>query len=47
MIEKEMQKKTADLQNDKLEFIKNPVIAEFWGYQQILILQKPNWKPTL
>ena len=30
-VEKEMQKKTAELQNDKLEFIKNPVIAEFLG----------------
>ena len=31
VVEKEMQEKTADLQNDKLEFIKNPVIAEFLG----------------
>ncbi|MDR3287669.1 MAG: PDDEXK nuclease domain-containing protein [Prevotellaceae bacterium] len=27
----EMQKKTADFQNDKLEFIKNPTVAEFLG----------------
>lgn len=30
-VEQEMRKKTAPLQNDKLEFIKNPVIAEFLG----------------
>ena len=31
VVEKEMQGKTAEFQNDKLEFIKNPVIAEFLG----------------
>lgn len=31
VVEKEMQEKTAEFQNDKLEFIKNPVIAEFLG----------------
>ncbi|MCH5344416.1 MAG: DUF1016 family protein [Acetatifactor sp.] len=31
LVEKEMQDKTADFQNDKLEFIKNPVIAKFLG----------------
>ena len=30
-LEKEMQEKTADFQKDSLEFIKNPVIAEFLG----------------
>lgn len=30
-VKQEMQKKTADLQQDKLEFIKNPVVAEFLG----------------
>ncbi len=30
-IEKEMVEKTSCLQNDKLEFIKNPVVAEFLG----------------
>lgn len=30
-VQQEMQKKTADLQQDKLEFIKNPVVAEFLG----------------
>lgn len=30
-VEQEMRQKTAALQNDKLEFIKNPVIAEFLG----------------
>ncbi|MCM1376420.1 MAG: PDDEXK nuclease domain-containing protein [Muribaculum sp.] len=30
-VEQEMREKTAALQNDKLEFIKNPVIAEFLG----------------
>ncbi len=31
VIEQEMREKTAALQSDKLEFIKNPVIAEFLG----------------
>lgn len=31
LVEKEMHEKTSDFQNDKLEFIKNPVIAEFLG----------------
>lgn len=30
-VESEMRKLTKDLQNDKLEFIKNPVVAEFLG----------------
>ena len=30
-VKQEMQEKTADLQQDKLEFIKNPVVAEFLG----------------
>jgi predicted nuclease of restriction endonuclease-like (RecB) superfamily len=31
LVEQEMIEKTSDYQNDKLEFIKNPVIAEFLG----------------
>lgn len=31
LVEDEMKEKTAEYQNDKLEFIKNPVIAEFLG----------------
>ena len=31
LVEQEMIEKTSDFQNDKLEFIKNPVIAEFLG----------------
>ncbi len=31
LVEKEMKEKTAEYQNDKLEFIKNPVVAEFLG----------------
>ena len=31
LLEREMNEKTSDFQNDKLEFIKNPVIAEFLG----------------
>ena len=31
IVEQEMKEKTADFHNDKLEFIKNPVIAEFLG----------------
>ena len=32
LVEQEMRKLTADYQNDKLEFVKNPVIAEFLGF---------------
>ncbi|MDR1172931.1 MAG: PDDEXK nuclease domain-containing protein [Bacteroidales bacterium] len=32
LVEKEMQKLTFSFQHDKLEFIKNPVIAEFLGF---------------
>ena len=30
-VETEMKEKTSDYQNDKLEFVKNPIIAEFMG----------------
>ena len=32
IVEKEMRKQTAGYQQDRLEFIKNPVIAEFLGF---------------
>ena len=31
LVEYEMQEKTSAYQNDKLEFIKNPIITEFLG----------------
>ena len=34
LVEDEMKKLTASYQNDKLEFIKNPVVAEFLGISQ-------------
>lgn len=34
MVENEMKELTASYQNDKLEFIKNPVVAEFLGFSQ-------------
>lgn len=34
LVESEMKELTAPYQNDKLEFIKNPVIAEFLGFSQ-------------
>ena len=34
LVENEMKELTAPYQNDKLEFIKNPVIAEFLGFSQ-------------
>lgn len=37
----EMRAKTADYKNDKLEFLKNPVVAEFLG-----ISQNPNFTET-
>ena len=33
-VEDEMEKRTASYQNDKLEFIRNPVVAEFLGISQ-------------
>ncbi len=36
LVEQEMIEKTSDFQNDKLKFIKNPVIAEFLGFSFIL-----------
>lgn len=32
MVEREMKEKTAEYQQDRLEFIRNPVIAEFLGF---------------
>ena len=34
LVEREMKELTAPYQNDKLEFIKNPVVAEFLGFSQ-------------
>lgn len=34
LVESEMKELTSDYQNDKYEFIKNPVIAEFLGFSQ-------------
>ena len=34
LVEKEMKELTASYQNDRLEFIKNPVVAEFLGLSQ-------------
>lgn len=34
LVENEMKELTAPYQNDKLEFIKNPVVAEFLGFSQ-------------
>ena len=34
LVEREMKELTSPYQNDKLEFIKNPVVAEFLGFAQ-------------
>lgn len=34
LVEKEMKELTASYQNDRLDFIKNPVVAEFLGLSQ-------------
>ena len=39
LVEKEMKEQTAGFQQDRLEFIKNPIIAEF-SFLQIQIIQK-------
>lgn len=44
LVESEMKELPSSYQNDKLEFIKNPVIAEFLGWLRIRILQKVIWK---
>ena len=46
-VEKEMKELTATYQADKLEFIKNPVIAEFLGLSSNTDLQKVNWSREL
>ncbi|GAB5610205.1 hypothetical protein JCM37173_07310 [Allocoprococcus similis] len=42
-VEREMKKLTAPYQNDKLEFIKNPVVAEFLGFSQNSENQSPDF----
>lgn len=39
VVENEMKEITAPMQKDKLEFIKNPVVAEFWDLHLILIFR--------
>ena len=34
LVENEMKEMTSQYQNEKLEFIKNPVVAEFLGFSQ-------------
>ena len=40
LVENEMKELTSKYQNNKLEFIKNPVVAEFLGFSQKVILKK-------
>ena len=44
LVESEMKELTAPYQNDKLEFIKNPVVAEFLGFLRIQTLQRVTLK---
>lgn len=52
LVEKEMKRQTAAFQQDKLEFIKNPVITEFLGfsmdsdYTESDLLKKYSFKPA-
>lgn len=45
-VEIEMRDKTMDYQNDKLEFVKNPVIAEFMGLFSNTDMTESNFSVT-
>lgn len=47
LVEQEMLEKTSSFQNDKLEFVKNPVIAEFLGLSFNIDFLKLIWRPVL
>lgn len=42
-VEKEMKEKTNEFQQDKLEYIKSPVVMEFWDYLPTLLSKNRNW----
>lgn len=47
IVEAEMEKQTASYQNDKLEFIKNPVVAEFLGISQNTDFSESNLEKSI
>ena len=47
LVEKEMHEKTSDFQDDKLEFIKNPVIAEFLGLSSNIDLTETDLESSI
>lgn len=47
LVEKEMNDKTSAYQNDKLEFIKNPVIAEFLGLSSNIDLTETELEASI
>lgn len=47
LVENEMKKLTSSYQNDKLEFIKNPVIAEFLGFSQDVNLTESDLETSI
>lgn len=47
LVEQEMNDKTSALQNDKLEFIKNPVIAEFLGLSSNIDLTETELEASI
>jgi len=42
-VEKEMKEKTNEFQQDKLEYIKSPVVMEFLDYLPTLLSKNRNW----
>ena len=47
LVESEMKELTSKYQNDKLEFIKNPVIAEFLGFSQDTDFTESNLEKSI
>ena len=47
LVENEMKELTASYQNDKLEFIKNPVVAEFLGFSQDTNFTESNLEKSI
>lgn len=47
LVEQEMNDKTSAFQNDKLEFIKNPVIAEFLGLSSNIDLTETELEASI
>ncbi len=46
-VEEEMKEKRKEFQQDKLEYIKSPVVMEFWDYLPTLLSKNRNWRSAI